>query len=281
MGRKVHRQFKTLILQAENGAVRLKGELEAMAKEHPSVDLQNHIFISEPPEGGLPFHKIEFRVAVRRQVEMLKPSLVVLDPWSQIAVDDSAKDVMDKLAEIRSCFPAGEECPGLVIIAHTKKPRPEDVRRGRALVNLVSGSIALPNTCRCCYLLLPWTEDLTDPRIYWSCPKLNNGEMYEPSVWKRRYGTFFEQDTATDHRTWGDDENQELDTRKIKPGDVIKAFGSEHVLTKSDLAKRLEKQIGVAYSTTMAAVTPGTRGYLSWMVEKTAEGWIKLKEDAK
>ena len=37
---------------------------------------------------------------------------------------------MDKLAEIRSCFPSGEDCPGLVIVAHTKKPRSEDVRRG-------------------------------------------------------------------------------------------------------------------------------------------------------
>jgi hypothetical protein len=168
MGRQVHRRFKTLIIQAENGPVRIKDEITAMARNYPKADLENHIFISEPPEGGLPFHKPEFRVAVRREIETLKPALVAIDPYSQLSAEDSSKDVMDKLAEIRSCFPSGDECPGLVIVAHTKKPRSEDVRRGRSLAYQVSGSVALPNTCRCVYLLLPWNEELEEERIYWA-----------------------------------------------------------------------------------------------------------------
>ena len=84
MGRQVHRRFKTLIIQAENGPVRLKDEITAMARNYPKADLENHVFFSEPPEGGLPFHKPEFRVAVRREIETLKPALVAIDPYSQL-----------------------------------------------------------------------------------------------------------------------------------------------------------------------------------------------------
>jgi hypothetical protein len=275
MGRKVHRQFKTLIVQAENGAVRLKQELEEMARLHPKVDINGHIFIFDPPEGGLPFHKPEFRVFVRRQVEALKPALVILDPWSQVAADDSAKDVVDKLAEIRSCFPSGDDCPGLLIIAHTKKPRPEDVRRGRALTNLVSGSIALPNTCRCVYLLLPWDEELTEERIYWACSKLNNGQMYAPSVWKRRFGTFFEHDSATDPREWGIEPNTNEPAHALIYEDLVSAYATESVLSKATLVKRLEEQTLASNKTIYRAIGPG--GYLSEFLEPTESGWLKLK----
>lgn len=281
MGRKVHRQFKTLIIQAENGPVRMKSELEAMQKAHPQVNLDEFIFITEPPEGGLPFHRPEFRVAVRREIERIKPSLVVLDPWSQIATEDSAKEVVDKLAEIRSCFPSGDDCPGLLIVAHTKKPRPEDVRRGRSMAYNVAGSVALPNTARCVYLLLPWSDELDDERIYWSCPKLNNGKMYPATVWRRRFGTFFDHDTETDPREWGQEKDEREERRTIEPDDLSSAFGSESVLKKSTLARRIEESTGAGYSTIMRAITPGKYGYLAGLVEETSDGWIKLKKPKK
>ena len=90
MGRKIHRKFKTLIIQAENGITRMKKEVEALCENHPGVDIHGHIFFSEPPEGGLPFHNAEFRTAVRRAVAELQPDLVVVDPWSQVATEDAA-----------------------------------------------------------------------------------------------------------------------------------------------------------------------------------------------
>jgi hypothetical protein len=278
MGRQVHRRFKTLIIQAENGPVRMKDEITAMARNYPKADLENHVFFSEPPEGGLPFHKPEFRVAVRREIETLKPSLVAIDPYSQLSAEDSSKDVMDKLAEIRSCFPSGDDCPGLVIVAHTKKPRSEDVRRGRSLAYQVSGSVALPNTCRCVYLLLPWNEELEEERIYWACCKLNNGKMYPASVWKRRFGGFFVPDPETDPKLWGVEEKDE-DDQLVTYADLLKAFGSEHILRKSDLAKRLAAAGVCSYQTGMRIILPGRGGYLSKHVEITAEGWAQLRED--
>lgn len=281
MGRKVHRQFTTLFLQAENGVTRIKREMETMKRLHPKVDIENRIFISEPPEGGLPFHRAEFRAAVRRMVENLKPALVVLDPWSQIAVEDSSKDIVETLAQIRSCYPAGDDCPGTLIIAHTKKPRPEDVRRGRSLTYAVSGSIALPNSARCVYLLLPFTDELEDERIYWACPKINNGENYPATVWKRRFGTFFEHDPATDPKTWGIEIKEVEESRVIEPEDLVNAFGSEHILKKSALARRLSDQLKVGESTAYRAITRGKFGYLASLIEVRPDGCVKLKANGK
>lgn len=203
MGRQVHRRFRTLIIQAENGATRLKKEVSAMTERHPEIDLEGWVYWSRPPEGGIPFHSPEFRQAVKRAVEEIKPDLVVLDPWSHVAADDSSKDVMDKLAEVRSCFPPGDDSPGLLIVAHTKKPRAEEIRPGRGMVNQVSGSVALANTARCVYVLLPFSDDQEDSRILWCCPKLNDGQMYGNSVWFRRFGSFFEHDPNTDPKSWG------------------------------------------------------------------------------
>lgn len=277
MGRPVHRKFRTLIIQAENGTRRLKRIVEAWRQNHPKVAIDEWVRISSPPEGGIPFHRSDFREAVRAAIAEFKPDLVVIDPWSQVATEDAAKEVVDKLGEIRSCFPGGDACPGLLIVAHTKKPRPEDVRKGRGLTYLVAGSVALPNTARCVYVLLPWSDDMEDDRIYWACPKLNDGAMYGASVWHRRFGTFFLKDTKTDPKSWGRDE-EEPDRQAISEADLREAFEGQGFLTKSALAKRLMARAKCNQSTAYAAITPGPRGYLAALLEKDENGWLKLKD---
>lgn len=277
MGRKVHRKFRTMIIQAENGTRRLKRVIEEIKRNHPKTDIEDYIFLSSPPEGGIPFHRAEFREAVREAIAQFKPDLIVIDPWSQVAAEDAAKEVVDKLAEIRSCFPAGDTCPGLLIVAHTKKPRPEDVRKGRGLTYLVSGSVALPNTARCVYVLLPWCDDMEDDRIYWACPKLNDGVMYGASVWHRRLGTFFVEDTKTDPKTWGREEEPD-EVRAITPEDLKEAYGNESFLTKSALAKRLMKRTDCAAQTAYRAIAR-PKGYLWHLLAQSEEGWLKLKEE--
>ena len=247
-GRKVHRKFKTLIIQAENGTRRMKRMIEEMRRNHPHADIEGSIFISSPPEGGIPFHRADFREAVRAAVAQYQPDLVVLDPWSQVATEDAAKEVVDKLAEIRSCFPAGDACPCLLIVAHTKKPRPEDVRKGRGLTYLVSGSVALPNSARCVYVLLPWSDDMEDDRIYWVCPKVNNGEMYGASVWHRRMGTFFQHDPKTDPKAWGREE-EDYEARSITETDLREAreradaLAAERGICTSELVRQLLEEL--------------------------------------
>lgn len=277
MGRKVHRKFRTLIIQAENGITRLKREVEEMQRLHPELDIENHIFISEPPEGGIPFHQHSFRADVRRAVIEHKPDLVVIDPWSQVAAEDGAKEVVEKISEIRSCFPAGDACPGLLIVAHTNKPRKDVVRKGRGLVNLVSGSIALVNTARAVYLLIPWDdESFEDDRIYWACCKLNNGQMYAPTVWHRRLGTFFKHDPDTDPTTFG--EEKRADAAEERKGITIamlkEAWGDADTLKRSEIVKRLVPVAECGESTAYRALDT----YLSGVVVSTPDGKLTLKK---
>lgn len=273
-GRPVHRRFRTMIIQAENGAVRLKGEIEAMKKNNPGVDLDEWIRISSPPEGGLPFHKAEFRAAIREEAAKFKPDLVQLDTWAQIAADDAAKDVIEKLGEIRSCFPSGDDFPSLMILAHTKKPRAEEVRKGRGLINQISGSIALANTARCVYMVLPWNDEMEDSRVYWACVKLNNGQMYPATVWHRRFGTFFDHDDKTNPKDFG---REDADRQKITAEHLQAAFGDAKELQTKELIKRLVKIAGAGESTAWRAI--GEEDYLKPLLQRVGGGRVKLREE--
>jgi hypothetical protein len=273
MGRKVHRRFKTLMIQAENGARRLKEDIGLLIKNHPELrdEIHESIFITDPPEGGLPFHHPEFKAAVRRACDEFKPDLVVVDPWSQVASEDGQKEVVEKLTEIRSCFPGGDDCPALLIIAHTKKPRADEVRKGRALVHSIMGSAALPNTARCVYMLLPWTEEPEDVRIYWACVKLNDGQMYPASVWFRKRGTFFEHDSKTDARDWGKDGDDER--RAITEAQLRDCFEKSPTLKKGALVKALSRISGASEPTCYRALDEDgyLRGYL--LRDAASQGW--------
>ena len=274
MGRPVHRRFKTMIIQAENGAIRMRAEIEAIKKHNPELELDNYILISSPPEGGLPFHKAEFRAAIREQAAAFQPDLVILDTWAQIASEDQAKDVIDKIGEIRSCFPGGERFPGIVIMAHTKKPRADEVRKGRGLINAVSGSIALANAARCVYMLLPWSDEMEDTRIFWACVKLNNGSMYPASVWFRKFGQLFIEDTATNPKDFGktDDEREKISTEHLR-----EAFGEELEMRTGLLVKKLAKVSRAGESTCWRAI--GSDGYLYDHLCRVQGGKVKLKTE--
>jgi DnaB-like helicase N terminal domain/AAA domain len=260
-GRKICRPFKTMILQAENGAIRLKDEFEAIKNAHPTIDLDASIMVSSPPEGGLPFHRGDFRAAVREEAIRFRPDIILLDTWSQVASEDAAKEVVDKIGEIRSCFSALEHFPAIGILAHTKKPRAEEVRKGRGLINQIAGSIALGNTARTVYMLLPWSDDMEDERIYWACVKLNNAKMYPASVWRRRFGTFFQHDPTTDAREFGKVEDDVRE--KITRQHLEMAFEGTPELTRAALVKKLNKASFAGESTCYRAISDGPSGYLA------------------
>lgn len=210
MGRKIHRKFRTLILGAENGRMRWKRDLDQMTKLNPDLDLESHVRVVLPPEGGLCFHRSEFRRAIRTAVLSFGPDLVVIDPWTSVAVDDSSKDVVDKLAEIRACFPSGDDCPSTVVVAHTKKPRAEEMgNRGRALMYSISGSQALVSTARCVYVLLPFTDDIQDHRVLWCCSKLSDGNAPEDRVYQRVLGREFPATADNPEEYWTKGENDQ------------------------------------------------------------------------
>lgn len=244
MGRKVHRKFKTLIIQGEVGPMRLRDQIREFARLHPDADIDGHVFYTDPPEGGFAISDAEFWAEVRRKVEELKPDLVVIDPISHLSVQDDPAEVMNAIRIIRQATGIGESAPGILLVAHTRKPRSEESMRGRNLANAVSGSVAWVNTSRCTYLCVPFTEDLEDKRIYWSCPKLNDGPNYAPTVWKRTFGTFFEHDPTTDPTTWGqvkDKAEAAAERQRITFADLKAAFGTRPGMRRNELVKALKE----------------------------------------
>lgn len=238
LGRMIHRQFRTLIIQAEVGPGRMAKQIDAFHKHNPDVDLDEWVFYSDPPEEGMSIQDDEFWAAVARQCAEIKPDLVIIDPWSHLGVQDDASEVMDALRKIRSSVGVGENAPGILIVTHTRKPRDEKAARGRNLANIVSGSVALVNTSRCTYILLPWNEeDLEDQRVYFACPKLNDGANFAPTVWQRRFGAPFLNDPTTDPTTWG--QSAKSERSGISKRDLEDIFGDELGMSRDQLVEKL------------------------------------------
>ena len=123
-------------------------------------------------------------------------------------------------------------------------------------------------------MLMPWNDDMEDHRVYWCCPKLNNGKMYAATVWHRKKGTFFEHDDQTNPKEWGQSE----DSREKFTEEHLRAcFEKEAELGSGVLVKKLAKLGGGGESTAWRAV--GEDGYLRHLLTRSGHGKLKLKEE--
>ena len=185
-GLPVHKKFKTAILQGENGRYRLKTEFAAL----DDATLNDFIRVSDRPDYGLAFDSPEFRHALKSWLADFKPDVLLLDPWNGIAHDDRQKDYREAFENIFAVLAKGEDAPAIVIIAHTRKPKDDDRRTGRALLNELSGSHALGSVPRCAFVMQSASDDETDGRVVWTCCKNNDGELGSRTAWHRRNGLF-------------------------------------------------------------------------------------------
>src|SRR5271166_2883934 len=144
LGCKVHCNFKTLIIQNENGRFRLKMEFEDL--DHQLLD--RYLRICPPPPLGLRFDKLAFRDQVKAYIDTWQPGVVILDPWNAVAKDDKQKDYRETFDLVREVIPAGDDAPALGIVPHTRKPLPNERTSGRALLNLLAGSHILASIPR-------------------------------------------------------------------------------------------------------------------------------------
>lgn len=185
-GLKVHRQFKTMIVQAENGRVRLKNEFADL----DCVTLDEFVRVCSPPPFGFAFDKVAFCDLLRREIDNFQPDVFILDPFNRLARDDKAKDYAQAFEELLAVLPTGDDAPALGIVAHTRKPRAEERANGRALLNLLAGSYVIGSVPRAVFIMQAASDDTTDSRIVWTCCKNNDGEMGRRSAWERRNGLF-------------------------------------------------------------------------------------------
>ena len=118
LGFKVHRQFKTMIVQAENGRMRLKNEFADLN----CATLDAFVRICSPPPLGFDFENLAFCDQLRREIDSFQPDVFILDPFNRLARDDKARDYKEAFEALLAVLPTGDDAPALGIVAHTRKP---------------------------------------------------------------------------------------------------------------------------------------------------------------
>ena len=198
-GLRVHRKFRTMIIQTENGRYRLRQEYSQL----PCADLDEWVRVSEPPPFGLTLAHAEFRADIAAAIAEFKPDLVILDPWNAAAKDDKQRDYSEAFDALLSVLPTGEDRPAVVIVAHTRKPQPNEQRTGgTGLKNILAGSYVLTSVPRCVFVMVRATEEETDDRVVFCNPKNNDGSLVTRTAWQR---------TATGYVAIGDFDWEEFE----------------------------------------------------------------------
>ena len=173
-GLKVHRRFKVLICQTENGEFRLAREFAELDCE----TLETFVRICPPPPYGLCFGSDDFRDQLTAAIADFAPDVVVYDPLNAVAREQDSHEYLTTIAALKSVFPLGDDAPALGIVAHTRKPKTDERASGRALLNLLAGSYVLGSVPRTAFVMQSATDDTTDNRIVWTCCKNNDGAAW-------------------------------------------------------------------------------------------------------
>ena len=181
-GLAVHRQFRTLIIQTENSLSRLRDEYSNFQSE----PLLPWIRVSAPPPFGLTLRNDEFQADIRFAIDEFKPDCVILDPWNAAARDDKQREYSAAFDTLRQILPTGADKPALGVVAHTRKPRPNEKRTGgTGLMHLLAGSYILSSIPRTVFVMARASERESDPRVVWFNPKNNNGNLNARTAWSR------------------------------------------------------------------------------------------------
>jgi hypothetical protein len=236
-GLSVPRQFRTLIVQNENGRLRLSDEFFAL----PCETLDAWVRVSAPPPFGLALRHADFRQMLAAEIASFKPDVVLIDPWNAVATDDKARDYLDTFELLRGLIPAKDDSPALGIIAHTRKPKHDERASGRGLLNLLAGSYVLASVPRSVFVLQPATDAPDDSRVVFTCCKNNDGDMGTPSAWTRRNGLF----APVPEFDWDEFRTPSVDRTTITAADVAEALAhGERPVAKQDAVQALMHTTG-------------------------------------
>jgi len=249
-GLTVHRQFRTMIVQTENSRYRLQQEFSALDCD----EIENFIRVSEPPPFGPTLTNPEFQADIGAALNSFKPECVILDPWNAAARDDKQRDYAETFDALRNLLPTGADKPALGIVAHTKKPQPNEKRiGGTGLMHLLAGSYILTSVPRCIFVMTRGSNDETDDSVVFFNPKNSNGENAPRSAWHRQLNGFT---PATDF-DWTEFDKPP-DERKIVTLDHVReVFGDgTKQLELKDAAHALATLVGINERSAYNAFSP-------------------------
>lgn len=248
-GYNVHRKFKTLILQNENGGLRLKDEFA----ELDCAALDDFCRVCDPPEYGMRFDAPDFCTALKAELDAFAPDVVVLDPWNSVALDDKQRDYLEAFRSIRAVIPAGETSPALVIVAHTRKPKKTERRpTGRELLHELAGSYGLGSVPRTVFIMQHATPDTEDNRVVWTCCKANDArQLGGRSAWLRGNGLF----QPVRDFDWKEFDMPATERAGITETDVAEVFENGRELSRKLAVEELAERTGCKPSACYGALT--------------------------
>ena len=270
LGIPIHCQFKTMIIQTENGRYRLKKEYEA---RNCGSNVDDFILVSEPPPYGLTLNHPEFLYDIGLAIDGFRPDVVILDPWNSAAKDNTQRDYLEAFDHLRAMLPKGKDKPALGIVAHTRKPKSDEKRTGgTALMHLLSGSYALSSVARSVFIVTPGAFDETDNSVVWFNPKNNDGEKIGRTAWERSPSGFKPiQDFDWATFDGGDDKR-----RIIEANDIRQAFNGEELI-HSVAVKALEAVTGLGRRACEKALNP--KGKFASILSTDPQGFIAVANE--
>lgn len=224
-GMTIHRQFKTMIIQTENGLFRLSRNFREMDCDL----LEDFVRICEPPPMGLAFKREDFYLMVRNEIAGFAPDVVVIDPFNAVARDQEQRTYLETIDLVRSVLPINT---ALVIVAHTRKPQPNERAVGRSLMHILAGSHVLVTIPRSVFVLQYASDDPEDDEVVWTCCKNNDGELGKRSAWKRKTGFFL----PVPNFDWASFDGEDKDKRVVITADMV-----EEVFDKGELLRTLAR----------------------------------------
>ena len=187
-GLPVHRRFRTMIVQTENGLFRLQQEFASLGLND---EIEDWIRVCEPPPFGLTLTNSEFQEDIKAALEAFRPECVILDPWNAASKDDRQRDYSETFDALRNILPTGSDKPALGIVAHTRKPKTDEKRTGgTGLMHLLAGSYILTSVPRAIFVMIRGSEEETDDSVVLFNPKNSNGPNSARSAWHRDAGGF-------------------------------------------------------------------------------------------
>jgi AAA domain len=229
-GLSVHRKLRIMIIQTENGMVRLRNEFLDLNFS----EMDECVRISPPPPFGLCFKRSDFREQLAREIAAFGPQIVIIDPWISATSKDKAEDYLDTLTLVRSVLPEEADKPALGIVAHTRKPLPNERANGRALLHMIAGSFTIGAVARSVFVLQSASDDTTDNRVVWTCCKNNDGELGARSAWERRNGLF----ESVSHFDWQTFDNPPKNNELITES-VMESVFEDGPLTRGEAVKKI------------------------------------------
>jgi hypothetical protein len=248
-GLEVHRQFRTMIVQTENGRYRLQQEYGSL----PCDELDDWIRVSEPPPFGLTLTNPEFQQDIRAALELFKPDCVILDPWNAAARDDKQRDYSETFDALRNLLPTGPDKPALGIVAHTRKPQANEKRTGgTGLMHLLSGSYVLTSVPRSVFVMVRGSDDEANDSVVWCNPKNNNGPLAERSAWHRQENGF----PADNDFDWKEFDKPPDKRAVVRLEHLAEIFGDAGELDLKDAAHALAMLAGINERSAYNALSP-------------------------